>query len=67
LAAISERTDQDEDELRSMTIAGSIPWLLDSLKQSADLTAFDTYVHRCQILISHRAVLPARSLDGEHG
>ena len=48
LAALDERTGAGLGELRRMTIAGWVPWLLDTLEDGGQ-EAFDTYVRstRC--------------------
>jgi hypothetical protein len=51
LLAISERTGVAPVELRLMTIAGWVPWLLDTLETS-DSTAFETYVRQDSVLLA---------------
>lgn len=55
LAALEERTGRDRDELWSMTVAGAVPWLLDTLEPSDDPDAFATYVHQHQVFIPVRS------------
>lgn len=50
LDALSVRTGVDRNELRAMTIAGWVPWLLDTLESSGD-PAFDTYVRQDSVLL----------------
>lgn len=70
LAALAERTGTGLAELRQMTIAGWVPWLLDSHDNDAGQEGFDTYVRQHSVLLfmiagrrteSGATVLPARS------
>ncbi|MDQ2846331.1 MAG: TniQ family protein [Actinomycetota bacterium] len=51
LDALAERTGVDRNELRAMTVAGWVPWLLDTLEPSGDPAAFDTYVRQDSVLL----------------
>lgn len=52
LVALSERTGVALADLRLMTIAGWVPWLLDTLETSEDSTAFETYVWQDSVLLA---------------
>lgn len=47
LEALQERTGVPRDQLARMTIAGWVPWLLDTLDPTQGTAAFDTYVQQC--------------------
>jgi len=51
LAALDERTGAGLGELRRMTIAGWVPWLLDTLEDGGQ-EAFDTYVRQHSVLLA---------------
>lgn len=51
LDALSVWTGLGQHELRAMTIAGWVPWLLDTLEPSGDAAAFDTYVRQDSVLL----------------
>jgi hypothetical protein len=51
LAALDERTGAGVGELRRMTIAGWVPWLLDTLDDGGQ-EAFDTYVRQHSVLLA---------------
>jgi hypothetical protein len=53
LAALSQRTGNAVADLRRMTIAGWVPWLLDDLRPDPDATAFTTYVRQHSVLLPH--------------
>lgn len=52
LAALSERTGVADGQLRQMTVAGWVPWLLDTLEYSDDSAAFTTYVRQGSVLLA---------------
>lgn len=52
LAALHERTGVACDQLRQMTIAGWVPWLLDSIDPADDPSAFTTYVQQDSVLLA---------------
>lgn len=49
LEILAQRSGFDLDQLRSMSLAGWIPWLLDRL--DPDSSAFETYVHQLSLLL----------------
>jgi hypothetical protein len=53
LAALAERTGVDLAQLRAMTLAGWVPWLVDSLSVGLHQTqeVFDTYVRANSVLL----------------
>jgi hypothetical protein len=51
LAAIGERTGLQLDELLPMTMAGWVPWLIDTLDPSTGQEMFDTYVRQHSVLL----------------
>ena len=51
LAALDERTGAGLGELRRMTMAGWVPWLLDTLDDGRQ-EAFDTYVRQHSVLLA---------------
>lgn len=51
LAAVSERTGLQLHELLPMTMAGWVPWLVDSLDLRAGQEMFDTYVRQHSVLL----------------
>jgi hypothetical protein len=51
LAALDERTGAGLPELQRMTIAGWVPWLLDTLEPGGQV-AFDTYVRQHSVLLA---------------
>ncbi|MBP2408822.1 TniQ family protein [Brachybacterium fresconis] len=53
LLALSERTGFALGDVRRMTIAGQVPWLLDTLgPESEPGEAFNTYVHQDSLLLT---------------
>jgi hypothetical protein len=52
LIALQERTGFHRGELHRMTVAGHMPWLLDTLEPSDDPDAFTTYTRQHQVLIA---------------
>lgn len=52
LVALSERTGVPLPDLRLMTIAGWVPWLLDTLETGEDSSAFQTYVWQDSVLLA---------------
>jgi hypothetical protein len=52
LVALAERTGVPPGRLRWMTIAGWVPWLLDTTEPSDDQAAFDTYVRQHSVLLT---------------
>ena len=64
LPALAERTGVPLDRLRQMTIAGWVPWLLDTLDpEPVPGAAFDTYVGRDSVLLTARE-RPGRQVPG---
>jgi hypothetical protein len=55
LAALADRTGVETSHLRSMTIAGWVPWLLDTLHDVGQ-EGFDTYVCQDSVLFSSRLI-----------
>src|SRR5690606_17218079 len=53
LTVLSQRTDIDLEWLRSMSVAGWVPWLLDSLDDSVP-AALETYVFQFSVLLPKR-------------
>jgi hypothetical protein len=51
LTALSKRTGVGLADLRLMTIAGWVPWLLDELQPGEDSSAFATYVRQDSVLL----------------
>ena len=56
LDAVAERTATDRDRLARMTIAGWVPWLVESLHPAEDegcdeQTLFDTYIRQDSVLL----------------
>jgi hypothetical protein len=51
LAALSERTGLQLHELLPMTMAGWVPWLIDTLDPAAGQEMFDTYVRQHSVLL----------------
>lgn len=54
LVALEQRTGRSRDELWGMSVAGNVPWLLDTLQPSEDREAYLTYARQ------HHVLLPAR-------
>ena len=54
LSALQERTGVDEQDLRRMTIAGWVPWLLDDVQPDAGTETFTTYVRQDSVLLPPR-------------
>lgn len=54
LVALAQRTGRSRDELWGMSVAGNVPWLLDTLEPSDDRNAYLTYARQ------HHVLLPAR-------
>lgn len=54
LAALAERTGTDLAQLQAMTLAGWVPWLLDTLHTSQweAQETFDTYVRQDSVLLA---------------
>jgi TniQ len=52
LDALHERTGVPHEQLREMTIAGWVPWLLDTLDPALGAEAFDTYVQGDSVLLN---------------
>lgn len=53
LLALSERTGVALGDVRRMTIAGQVPWLLDTLGPEPEHgEAFDTYVHQDSLILT---------------
>jgi len=54
LAALAERTGTDLAQLRAMTLAGWVPWLMDTLhtRQWEAQETFDTYVRQNSVLLA---------------
>jgi hypothetical protein len=53
LAALAERTGTDLAQLRAMTLAGWVPWLLDAHTRPREVQeAFDTYVRQHSVLLA---------------
>ena len=64
LPALAERTGTPLDRLRQLTIAGWVPWLLDSLDpEPVPGAAFDTYVRQDSVLLTTRE-RPGRQVPG---
>ena len=64
LPALAERTGTPLDRLRRMTIAGWVPWLLDSLDpEPVPGAAFDTYVRQDSVLLT-ATERPGRQVPG---
>ncbi len=53
LVALQERMGFHRGELHRMTVAGHMPWLLDTLEPSDDANAFMIYARQHQVLIAH--------------
>jgi hypothetical protein len=51
LEALQERTGVPRDQLARMTIAGWVPWLLDTLDPTQGTAAFDTYVQQDSVIL----------------
>jgi len=49
LEMLAQRSGVELDQLRSMTLAGWTPWLLDSLDPAP--SAFDTYAYQFSVLL----------------
>jgi hypothetical protein len=60
IAAVHERTGVPVDRIRQMTIAGWVPWLLDTMEATDDPAAFTTFVHQDSVLLE-----PGRWVDRE--
>lgn len=54
LSGLQERTGLDQQELRRMTIAGWVPWLLDDIQPDEGIEAFTTYVRSDSVLLPPR-------------
>jgi len=52
LAALHERTGVPLGQLRRMTVAGWVPWLLDSIDPADDPSGFTTYVRQDSVLLA---------------
>ena len=64
LPALTARTGVPLDQLRQMTIAGQVPWLLDTLEsEPVPGEAFDTYVHQDSVLLTAKE-RPRREVPG---
>jgi len=63
LAALHDRTGVPLGQLRQMTIAGWVPWLLDSMEPAAGPSAFTTYVRQGSMLLAPGEA-PARDVPG---
>lgn len=64
LPALAERTGVPLDQLRQLTIAGWVPWLLDSLDpEPVPGAAFDTYVRQDSVLLTTKE-RPGRQVPG---
>ena len=64
LPALAARTGVPLDQLRHMTIAGQVPWLLDTLDpEPVPGAAFDTYVHQDSVLLTAKE-RPRRQVPG---
>jgi len=64
LPALTERTGVPVDRLRQMTIAGWVPWLLDTLDpEPVPGAAFDTYVRQDSVLLTTKE-RPGRRVPG---
>lgn len=64
LPALAERTGVPLDQLRHMTIAGQVPWLLDPLNpEPTPGAAFNTYVHQDSVLLTAKE-RPRRQVHG---
>jgi hypothetical protein len=64
LDALHERTGVPREQLREMTVAGWVPWLLDSLEAVPDCSAFDTYVRSDSVLFALGEVTRHRPVTG---
>ncbi len=51
LIAVGERTGLELHELRPMTMAGWVPWLMDTLDPQAGQEVFDTYIRQHSVLL----------------
>ena len=58
ITAVHERTGVPLDRIRQMTIAGWVPWLLDTMEATDDPAAFNTFVHQDSVLLA-----PGRWVD----
>ena len=55
IATLAERTGVPEQRLRRMTVAGWVPWLLDSLQpEPSPGVAFETYVRQDSVLLTFK-------------
>lgn len=54
LSALQERTGVDQQDLRRMTIAGWVPWLLDDIQPEQGTEAFTTYVRQDSVMLPPR-------------
>jgi hypothetical protein len=64
LEALHERTGVPRQRLREMTIAGWVPWLLDSVQVVTDCSAFDAYVRTDSVLLAPGEVSRHREVTG---
>ncbi len=53
LTALCQRSGVELERLRSMSLAGWVPWLLDSLDDSVP-AALETYTFQCAVLLPKR-------------
>lgn len=53
LTALAQRSGVELERLRSMSLAGCVPWLLDSLDDSLP-AALETYAFQCSVLLPRR-------------
>jgi TniQ len=60
LQALHERTGVPPEQLAGMTIAGWVPWLLDTLDPDAGAEAYDTYVQQDCLILAPGEAVPRR-------
>jgi hypothetical protein len=66
LAMLCQRSGVELERLRSMSLAGWVPWLLDSLDDSVP-AALETYTFQCAVLLPKRPARCGPSLAGVPG
>lgn len=64
LEALHERTGVPHQRLHEMTIAGWVPWLLDTIQAVPDCSAFDAYVRTDSVLLAPGEVTWPRDVTG---
>ena len=66
LAALARRSGVAFERLREMSLAGWLPWLLDSLDDSVP-AALETYAFQCSVLLPKRKARSLTRPAGVHG